>query len=111
MNYILLNEVGVKTNFNSFNSIQNKYNSKEYTPKRKPPKKLIKSVIREFEVFCKSHHIDNTKYKFIEPCELEGVWRQFDFLDSNEDEYPARIIVSGIISNNNGKIFQRVIEI
>ena len=111
MDYTILDEVGVKKNYNDWNDIQNTYNSKEYTPKRPPSKKLIASVIREFEEFCNSYHIDSSKYPFIEPCEIEGDWRQFDFLDSVTDKYPSRIMVSDIISDKNGKIFQRVIEI
>lgn len=111
MNYQLLPEEGVKTDFNNWNSTQNRYDCKGYKPKRKPPVKLVRSVIREFEWFCKNHHIDFKKYVYIQPVQIEGEWRQFDFLDSVTEKYPATIHVSGIISNDNGKIFQRIIEI
>ncbi len=105
-----MSECGVKTDFQNWNSMRNHYGSKSYTPKRKPPIKLIKSVIREFEQWCKDYHVDVNAYKFIEPCEIEGTWRQFDFRDS--DKHGASIImVCDIVSNNNGKIFQRIIEV
>jgi hypothetical protein len=109
--YTLLDEVGVKTNFNDWNDFQNRFNFKEYKPKRQPPKKLVNSVIQEFEEFCKNHHVNSTAYKFIEPCEIEGEWRQFDFLDNPTERYPARISVHSIVSNQNGKILQRVIDL
>ncbi len=110
-NYTILQEAGVKTDWNNWNVIQNRYGSKEYSPKRPPPKKLVASVIREFERFCQDYHIDSTAYKFIEPCEIEGTWRQFDFIDDPDAQYPSKIAVHSIVSDNNGKIFQRVIDI
>jgi hypothetical protein len=88
--YTLLDPSGVKTNYNDWNDTQNRFNSKEYTPKRLPPKKLVQSVIREFEEFCRNYHVDSSAYKFIEPCELEGEWRQFDFIDNPEAESPQK---------------------
>jgi len=109
--YTIMTEVGVKTDWNNFNTIQNTYGSKEYTPKRRPPKKLLAAVIREFEKFCADYHIDAAAYRFIEPCEMEGEWRQFDFIDDPAAKYPSKIAVHSIISNHNGKIFQRIIDI
>ena len=110
--FTILKSEGVKTNFNDFNTIQNRYNSKMYQPKRQAPRKLIAAAIREFKEFCETYHIEASKYKFIEPCEVEGIWRQFDFLDSVTDKYPARIMVSGIIYRKNTyTILQREISI
>lgn len=108
--YKILDVCGVKPNYKDWNDFRNTFNSMSYSPKRNAPKKLIASVIREFEQFCKDYHIDASKYPFIEPCEIEGVWRQFDFSDST-DKYPSKISIHSIISNKNGKIFQRVIDI
>lgn len=109
MNYTILLPCGVKTDWNDWNDIQNRYNSKSYRPKRNPPKKLIASIIREFEQFCKVWHIDNTAYKFIQPCEIEGTWRQFDFKDSLDS--PNGIQCHSVVYNENGKIFQRIFEL
>ena len=109
--YTLLPESGVKTNYQSWNATQNRYDSIGYKPKRRPPVKLIRAIIREFERWCKDYHIDVSKYLFIEPCEIEGTWSQFDFLDSTTEKYPARIKVHSIISDNNGKIFQRIFDV
>lgn len=104
-------EAGVKTDFGAWNSMQNKYGSKEYQPKSAPPKKLVAAVIREFEQWCKSYHVDVTAYKFIEPCEIEGDWRQFDFIDSITEKWPAKIQIHSIVANKDGKIFQRIIDV
>lgn len=111
MNYTILPECGVKTDWNNWNPMKNQYGSKEYQPKRQPPKKLVAAVIREFERWCKDYHVDASAYKWIEPCEIEGTWRQFDFLDSITEQYPSKIIVCDIIANKDGKIFQRIIEV
>lgn len=109
-NYTILGKTGVKTDFNNWNSMRNCYGTKGYTPRRNPPVKLVRSVIREFERFCKDYHIDATAYKFIEPCEIEGDWRQFDFMESESGE-GARIQCHSIVSDNNGKIYQRVFDL
>jgi hypothetical protein len=111
MSYTILTECGVKTDFNQWNPTQNRYGSKEYKPKRQPPKKLVQAVIREFEQWCKSYHVDASAYRFIEPCEIEGTWRQFDFIDNPDDKYPAKIQIHSIVANSDGKIFQRVIDV
>lgn len=109
-NYTLLPAVGVKTDFQDWNPLRNRYNSKQKTPKRPPPKKLVASVIREFEDWAKTYHVDASKYRFIKPAQFEGEWRQFDFMDSDSHKYPAKITIHSILANNNGKIFQRIIE-
>jgi hypothetical protein len=101
---------GVATDFNDWNDIQNKFNSRTYVPKRRRVnRRLLTSVIKEFREFCKSYHIDASKYRFIEPAELEGEIRQFDFMDSMEKD-AAKISIHSIISKG-GKIYQRIIDI
>ena len=108
-NYIILEAEGAETDFNNWNSIQNHYNYRAVKPIRPPSKKLIKSVIYEFEQWCKSYHIEFSYYKFVSPCQIEGEWRQFDFCDS-QDKNASKISVWGIIAAQDGRIFQRCIE-
>lgn len=98
---------GLKTNFQDWSEVNNRYNSVSYTPKRPPAKRLIENVIREFEVFCRHYHIDASKYRYIEAFEMEGSWCQFDFVD----EKGCKISVHSIIYVKNYKIMQRVIDI
>lgn len=108
--FIVLPIEGVATNFNDWNDIQNKFNSRTYVPKRRRVnRRLLAATIKEFRKFCKSYHIDASKYRFIEPTEVEGEIRQFDFMDSM-DRDAAKISVYDIISKN-GKIYQRIIGI
>ena len=109
--YTVLLGGGVKTDFNNWNSMANHYGTKTYTPKRQPAKKLVAAVIREFEQWCKDWHVDATAYKFIEPCEIEGEWCQFDFMDSDTEKWPAKVMIHSIIANKNYAIMQRVIDI
>lgn len=105
----MLKPVGLKTDFNSFNAFQNRYNSKSIECDTMPPQKLIDSVIHEFEEWCKTYHVDSSKYKFIEPCFIEDDWRQFDFLDAKK---AVTITVSDIVYRESDcVIFQRIFGI
>lgn len=109
MPYKILPATGVRTDFNNWSSFQNRYGSEEYTPKKQLPKALIQSAIREFEQFCKDYHIDASQYQTIEPCEIDGDWRQFDFIDSQK--HPSKISVHSIAARADGTILQRVIDV
>ena len=109
MNYTIITPCGIKTNWNDWNDIQNRFNGKSYVPTRNPPKKLLANVIREFEEFCKTWHIDVTAYQFVEPCEFDGQWKQFDFKDSPDSD--TGIQCHSIIANKNGRIFQRIFDL
>ena len=107
MNYKILSPCGIETDFNNWNPMQNSYGSKEYIPKKQASKKLIKSVIHEFEEWCKTYHIDSTKYPIIEPCEIEGDWRQFDFIEDCSN--PAKISIHSI-TEKDGLIYARLVD-
>lgn len=109
-NYTVLPQVGVEVDFNNWNTAANKYGSREYIPKRQAPKKLIQAIIREFESICKTYHIDYTKYAYIEPAQIDGEWRQFDFLDALPENNPAKIVIHSIVASESGKVLQRLYE-
>lgn len=107
MKYELRDVGGLKIDFQNWSDFNNRYNSKGYTPKRRPPKRLIENVIREFELFCRYYHIDASKYRYIDACEMDDDWRQFDFVDENN----YKIAVHSIIYTKTYKILQRIIDI
>jgi hypothetical protein len=74
-----------------------------------PPVKLVRAVIREFKSICETYHIDETAYRIIAPVEIEGEWKQFDFLDSTE-KGAAKIAIHSIVYNNNGEIYCRLFD-
>lgn len=109
--HVILPADGVKTDFDSTNGLTGKYNSKSYQPRTRVPIKLVKAAIKEFREFCAMYHIDSTKYKYVQPCQIEGAWRQFDFQES-EDRRNAVISMHSIICRDeNCEIVQRVFEL
>ena len=101
---------GIATDFNDWNPSKGGYNAKTYVPKRRRVnRRLLAAVVKEFREFCNSYHIDDSQYRFIEPAEIEGEIRQFDFMDSMEKD-AAKISMHSIISKE-GKIYQRIIDI
>jgi len=95
------------TDFNNWNSMQNRYECKTRNLGPKYPKTLLNCVWKEFCRRCEEYHINAAKYIFCEITDLEGRW-QIDFMDQ-ADGRGAKISIHSIIFSAKKKVIYQCI--
>jgi hypothetical protein len=104
----ILSSEEIVTDFNEWNSIQNRYNLKCVDKNMKLPAGLIDAAIADFEEWCKTFHVDHTKFKYIRASGGCVTW-QVDFHDDT-DATGVHASVYDIYFNDEKKtIMQRCI--
>ena len=98
----------IVTNFNEWNSIQNRYNVKCVDKNMKLPTGLIEAAIKEFESWCETYHVDHTQFKYIRACGGCVTW-QVDFHDDLDATGPHVSVYDIYFNEQNPSIMQSCI--